>query len=115
MTRLVAALAAALFLLAAADVPPIALPGFDQIATLGPTGLLAVGFWLMATGRITPGMFTEKADARAEAAIAAAAQSAAALEKNTAAIAALAQEHAEERREWTQALARQATIRTTRG
>lgn len=104
------ALAPLALLLMGADAPPASVPTFDQIAQLGPTGLLAIGFWLFLTGKLTPGTYSDKAEARAETAIALAAASAAALEKNTAAIAAMTKEHEEERRDQareTAALGRQ--------
>lgn len=75
----------------------VTVPGWDQIANLGPTGLLAVGFWLVATGRLVPGTLADKAEARAAAATTAAEKANQTAIDVTAALTRLTAEHDDER------------------
>lgn len=91
----------AVFVTTAADAPPVGAPTWDQLANLGPSGILAAGIGLLITGRLVPGNLLTRAEARTDAAIAAAAATAKTQEASNQAIAALTKEHEEERREWS--------------
>lgn len=75
-----------------------AVPSWDQLVNLGPSGLLAVGFWLLASGRLVPASVSDKAEARAEAATAAAEKATTTAKEAVDAVARLTQEHTDERK-----------------
>lgn len=81
-------LAGVLFLLVGADGTSIT-PTWTDLAQLGANGILALFCYWFVTGKIVPGTLLDRAEKRADAAIAAAALSSAGLEKANGLIATL--------------------------
>lgn len=91
---------------AAADAPTGSpgLPSFNDLANASPQLLLAIGFGLVATGKLNPSTLLDRAEARAAAAVDAASKANVATAEAVAAVKALTTEHEEERRGWEREL-----------
>lgn len=96
----------AVAILVAADAPgaPVGLPSFNDLANASPQLLLAIGFGLVATGKLNPSSLLDRAEARATLATEATTKSNTATAEAVAAVKALTVEHEEERRGWEREL-----------